>query len=124
MLEPSNREALEAFFEIALRWRLDRPQQARLLGVDQAELEQLDRGSGSAALSDETSERLRDLLRIDAALHILLPVPERADAWVHLPNAAPLFGGGSALSHMLRGELSDLRDVADHLASFLGGDFS
>ena len=124
MLEPSNREAFEAFFEIALRWRVDRPQQARLLGVDQAELEQLDRGSGAAALSDETVERLRQLMRIDAALHILLPIPERADAWVHLPNAAPHFAGGSALSHMLRGKLSDLRDVADHLASFLGGDFS
>lgn len=80
MIEPSNFEALEAFFGIALRWRLDRPQQARLLGVDQAELEQLGSGSGPVALSDETLARLHYLLRIDAALHILLPIPERADA--------------------------------------------
>lgn len=123
MIEPSNPEALEVFFGIALRWRLDRPQQARLLGVDQAELEQVSSGSCPVALSDETLERLHHLLRIDAALRILLPIPERADAWVHVTNAAPLFAGGSALSHMLRGGLSDLRDVADHLASFLGGDF-
>ena len=124
MIEPPNPQALEAFFGIALRWRLDRPQQARLLGVDQAELEQLGSGSGPVPLSEETLERLHHLLRIDAALHILLPIPERADSWVHVPNAALLFAGASALSHMLRGGLSDLRDVADHLASFLGGDFS
>lgn len=94
------------------------------MGVDQAELEQLGSESGAVALSDETFDRLRYLLRIDAALSALLPIPERADAWVHLPNAAPVFAGRSALSHMLCGGLSDLRDVADHLASFLGGDYS
>jgi hypothetical protein len=37
--------------------------------------------------------------------------------------AARVFARGSALSHVLRGGLSDLRDVSGHLPLFLSGDF-
>jgi hypothetical protein len=124
MMEPTNREALIAFFGIAHRWRIDRREQALLLGVAPAELDHLAGPTGATALSDETLERLGYLLRIDAGLQVLLPIPERADAWVHQPNAAPIFAGGSALSHMVRGGVSNLRDVADHLTPVLSGDFS
>lgn len=124
MMKPTNREALIAFFGIAHRWRLDRREQALLLGVAPAELDHLADATGATALSDETLVRLGYLLRIDAGLQVLLPIPERADAWVHQPNAAPIFAGGTALSHMVRGGVSNLRDVADHLAPFLSGDFS
>ena len=41
--------------------------------------------------------RISYVLGIYRALQILLPEPERADAWVRRPNDAVPFGGRSAL---------------------------
>ena len=124
MTEPSNWATLKSFLDVAHRWQLDQRQQATLLGVDLAEIDQLTGEHGSSALSDETVARMTQIRAIDACLQVLLPVPERADSWVHQPNAAPIFEGRTALGHMMRGRLSDLREVADYLASFCSGDFS
>jgi len=45
----------------------------------------------------------------------LLPIPERADAWISKRNTAPLFGGKSALARMLGGQVSDLYVVRQYL---------
>lgn len=117
-------QALLAFFVIACRWRLKRSGKALLLGVDPSDVEHLENAPHSAALSEETRARLRWLLEIADGLQDLLCTEERADAWVHRANSAPMFNGTSALSYMLRGRLSDLSDVAGHLAASRSGDFS
>ncbi|MEJ1936244.1 antitoxin Xre/MbcA/ParS toxin-binding domain-containing protein, partial [Nostoc sp. NIES-2111] len=73
-------------------------------------------------VTEQTRLRITHILDIHAALEGLLPVRDRADAWVHQPNQA--FGGRTALSHMLQGQVRHLKEVADHLAGFCGGDFA
>jgi hypothetical protein len=116
--------ALEAFFRIAQAWQLSDGEQAVLLGADVHELVRWRLDPVTAVLSQDASARLRYIVDIDAALQDLLPMQERADAWVRQPNKAALFGGGSALERMLGGRLDDLKDVADYLASIRSGDFS
>jgi hypothetical protein len=48
-------------------------------------------------------------------------VAERADEWVRRPNAAPLFGGRSALDRMLGGQVADLYVVRQYLDAQRGG---
>jgi hypothetical protein len=55
---------------------------------------------------------------------ILFPAPEVADAWMRKPNAAPLFGGRSALQRMLAGNVSDLNAVRRYLDGVRGGGWS
>ena len=66
-------------------------------------------------------ERLSYLFGIYAALQILLPVAQQADAWVRKPNAAPVFGGKSALDRMLGGQVADLYVVRHYLDAQRGG---
>lgn len=122
--DQADRDALVGFFAIARRWELSLDEQAVLLGMDGTDVESLEGSLNSAALSDETRARLRDMMEISDAIHVLLPIPERADAWVRQPNVAPMFGGATALSYMLRGRRSDLRDVALYLVAHCSGDFS
>lgn len=117
-------DGLSAFFSIARRWGLSRDEQAVLVGIDLTDVNRLESVSHSAVLSDETRARLNCVLEISDALQVLLPIPERADAWIRQPNAAPMFGGATALTYMLRGQLSDLRDVAQYLDAASIGDFS
>jgi hypothetical protein len=118
------RKVLRAFFNIAKAWRLVPGEQGALLGVSQPTCYRWRNGQTTAALPGDTLERLGYVLNIYAALQILLPVPERADAWVRQPNTAPLFGGEPALSRMLGGRVGDLKVVADYLDAMRGGDFS
>src|SRR5574337_1032243 len=57
----------------------------------------------------------RKLLGVWQALQILFPDPAQADAWLHQPNTAPLFGGQSALERMLSGNVADLFVVRQYL---------
>ena len=61
------------------------------------------------------------VLKSVPALQILLPVTERAAAWIRKPNTAPLFGGGSALDRMLGGQVADLFVVRQYLDAQRGG---
>jgi Protein of unknown function (DUF2384) len=116
--------ALAVFFRIAERWGLTAPQKQTLLGASRTVFFRWQAGKVSAGLDAATAERLSYLFRIYAALQILLPVRERADTWLQLPNACPLFGGDSALSRLLGGQVGDLKDVADFLDAQRGGDFA
>jgi hypothetical protein len=115
---------LAVFFRIGAEWALQPAQEQALLGVGKTTLFAWKGGRVKAGLEPAVLERLSYLLRIYAALEILLPVPERAVAWLHRPNAAPLFGGGSALQRLLGGQVGDLMVVADYLDALRGGDFS
>jgi len=113
--------ALRTFWRIGEAWQLDAAEQAVLLGVGRTTLYQWKRGLVSAALDRHVLERLSYLFGIYAALQILLPVAQQADAWVRKPNAAPLFGGQSALQRMLGGQVADLYVVRHYLDAQRGG---
>lgn len=108
--------ALRIFFNIADAWGLTPQEQEQLLDVEPATCSRWRDGQVREALPAHTLHRLGYILTIYAALHILLPVPERAGAWVRQPNSAPLFSGQPAIA-MMTGQVGDLQAVADYLAS-------
>lgn len=57
--------------------------------------------------------RLSNLVGIHKALRLIFREPQRGYAWIKAPNDA--FGGKSALSVMLGGELTDLMRVRRYL---------
>jgi hypothetical protein len=113
--------ALRTFWRLSEAWKLDAAEQTTLLGVGRTTLYQWKRGVVNAPLDRHVLERLSYLFGIHAALQILLPVAERADEWVRKPNAAPLFGGRSALERMLGGQVADLYVVRQYLDAQRGG---
>lgn len=113
---------LRAFERIAQAWGLNVDEQLCLLGQPPRSTYFSWRKQPEAArLPRDTLERLSNLLGIYKSLQILLPDAEAADAWVRKPNAAPLFGGASALQRMLAGNVSDLNLVRRYLDGVRGG---
>lgn len=107
--------ALRTFFRIAEQWKLRMADQRKLLGDPPESTFYKWKRERDAALGRDTLERISYLLGIWQALQILFPDPEQADAWLHKPNTAPLFGGHSALERMLSGNVSDLYVVRQYL---------
>ncbi|MFC4728445.1 MbcA/ParS/Xre antitoxin family protein [Coralloluteibacterium thermophilus] len=107
--------ALRAFFAIAERWKLKNAQARRLLGDPPESTFFKWKKSQEGSLGRDTLERISYVLGIFKALEILFPDPTRADAWIHRPNAAPPFGGASALDRMLSGNVADLYVVRSYL---------
>ncbi len=112
--------ALRTFWRLADAWRLSLGEQMTLLGVGRTTLYQWKQGR-VGPLDRHVLERLSYLFGIHAALQLLLPLPERANAWVRQPNTAPLFGGQSALQRMLGGQVADLYVVRQYLDAQRGG---
>jgi hypothetical protein len=113
---------LKAFARIAELWQLSIDEQLKLLGEPpRSTYFAWRKHPENAKLPRDTLERLSAILGIYKALQILLPVPERADAWVRQPNDAPLFGGRSALQRMLAGNVGDLHVVRSYLDAARGG---
>ena len=116
---------LRAFARIAGLWQLSVDEQLCLLGQPpRSTYFAWRRQPAQARLPRDTLERLSNLLGIYKSLQILLPEAAAADAWVRQPNAAPMFGGRSALQQMLAGNLSDLHLVRRYLDSVRGGGWS
>ena len=113
--------ALRTFFNIARAWGLSSAEEQRLLGVKRSTLYAWRSGDLPARLDENTLERLSYVFGIYSALQVLLPVAERADAWIRKANTAPLFGGDSALSRMLGGRVADLFEVRHYLDAMRGG---
>jgi hypothetical protein len=114
---------LRAFVRIAADWGLTVEEQRRLLGEPpRSTFFAWRRTPDKAVLPRDTLERLSLLLGIYKALQILLPDADSADAWVKKPNAA--FGGSSALSVMLGGNVGDLLRVRRWLDAARGGGWS
>jgi hypothetical protein len=113
--------ALRTFFRIADAWDLGNEQQRQLLGCGRSTFYEWKHGRVKRGLDGATLERLSHLFGIYAALQVLLPIPERAHAWIHRDNTAPLFGGKSALDRMLAGQVSDLYVVRQYLDAQRGG---
>jgi len=113
--------ALRTAFRILTAWGLSNKEQMKLLGnPPKSTFYRWKQGAG-VVLSQDTLERLSYIFGIYSALQLLLPRPEAADAWIRKPNAAALFGGGSALERMLSGQLADLYVVRQYLDAQRGG---
>ena len=113
--------ALRAFFAIAARWGLSAAQQRTLLGSPPSSTFFKWKKEQGGNLPRDVLERISYVLGIYKALQILLPDAERADRWITTPNAAPLFGGASALTRMLGGNVGDLYAVRQYLDAQRGG---
>ncbi len=111
-----NTVALEMFFRLATEWGLSRQQQITLLGKPSERTFYRWRSGNVANLPHDTLERISVLIGIREATHLLLPVPERANAWVKRPNTA--LGGRSALEVMLMGRVEHLYQVRRLLESW------
>lgn len=107
--------ALRSFFRMAELWKLRVADQRKLLGDPPESTFYKWKRERDAALGRDTLERISYLLGIWQALQILFPDPRQADAWLHRPNSAPLFGGQSALERMLSGNVADLFVVRQYL---------
>ncbi|MGH8674321.1 MAG: MbcA/ParS/Xre antitoxin family protein [Burkholderiales bacterium] len=113
--------ALRTFFRIADSWDLSNKERIKLLGSPARSTFYYWKHAQGVALPRDTLERLSYVFGIYKALQILLPRPEAADAWIKKPNAAPLFGGHSALDRMLSGQVGDLFLVRQYLDAQRGG---
>ena len=110
--------ALKAFFNLASEWNLRRDEQVTLLGGPSARTFYRWRAGKVSGLPKDTLERISVLLGIYKAINILLPVRERAAAWVKRPNKA--FEGESALEVMLHGRVDNLYQVRRYLDAWRG----
>ncbi len=108
--------ALQAFFNLAERWKLTASEERTLLGSPpESTFFKWKSEKAASRLSRDALERISYLLGIYKDLNILLPSMHATDEWVRKPNAAPLFCGQSALDRMLAGSLIDLADVRRYL---------
>ncbi|OOG53280.1 MbcA/ParS/Xre antitoxin family protein [Rhodanobacter sp. C03] len=107
--------ALRAFFQLAEHWKLRIADQRKLLGDPPESTFYKWKRQRDAMLARDTIERISYLLGIWKSLQILFPDPTQADAWLHKPNQASLFGGHSALERMLSGNVADLFVVRQYL---------
>lgn len=107
--------ALTAFFNISAAWGLGADDERVLLGSPARSTFFKWKSERAARLSPDTLERISYILGIYKALHILLPTAQAADEWIKQPNAAPPFGGKSALERMRGGRVIDLADVRRYL---------
>ncbi len=108
--------ALQAFFNLSVRWKLSVSEQRTLLGgPPESTFFKWKAGKSARRLSRDTLERISYLLGVYKALNILLPSTRAADEWIRKPNAAPFLHGQSAIERMLAGNIVDLADVRRYL---------
>lgn len=109
---------LEAFFEVAERWKLSTDEQIILLGSPgRSTFFKWKKEGGN--LPHDTTERLSHILSIWKALRILFTQDERGEAWISEPN--DYWDGRTALEIMLGGEMSALLTVRQYIDAQRGG---
>jgi hypothetical protein len=124
-VEAMGAAGLRAFGRIAQLWGLTVEEQMRILGEPaRSTFFQWRKHPAKAKLPRDVLERISNVLGIHKSLTILLPDEKAADAWVRKPNAAPLFGGKTALERMLAGNVADLHAVRRYLDAARGGGWS
>jgi hypothetical protein len=112
--KPPASAAIKAFRQLAMLWGLGMSGQLTLLGLRETQkatyyrwLREAEAGSRALQLDRDQMARVGHLLAIFEAVGHLFQVPEQADAWVHRPNAHPVFQGRSPLERLLRGGMED-----------------
>lgn len=112
--------SLRIFFRLAGEWDLSESEQSTLVGAPSPSILKRWRSGEVVFARAETLKRISYLIGIYAAIHALIPVPDRVNGWIRKENSAPLFGGASPLERMLSGEIADLRLVRRYLDAQLG----
>lgn len=112
--------ALRTFFRIAAKWGLTTSQIRCLLGSPSPSTLARWRKTASGRVSQDVMERISYVFGIYKALHIHFSDSDQADGWLKRANAAPQFGGGSALDRMMGGQVADLYVVRQYLDSQRG----
>lgn len=107
--------ALRSFFGLAESWNLRIADQRKLLGDPPESTFYKWKRQQDGTPGRDVIERISYLLGIWKNLQILFPDTAQADAWLHKPNQAALFGGHSALQRMLSGNVADLYVVRQYL---------
>src|SRR4029453_19450336 len=95
-------------------WGLNPQQQKTILGIQPQSTFYKYKNFDVKKLPKDTLERISYILGIFKALQILLPNEKSSDDWVKKPNAAPLFGGRSALSRMPSSALKKIHHTTRH----------
>lgn len=113
--------ALRTFFRIVADWKLSAQDTRVLLGNPPESTFYKWKSGQVGQIGRDVIERISYVLGIYKALQILLPNPTSADGWIKRPNAAPVFGGRSALDLMLSGNVADLYLVRQYLDAERGG---
>lgn len=120
--EITAREA-EAMLRAAVRlftlWQLSDGEARVLLGQPSPRTYARWKAGEVSSIPYDTARRLSYLMGIHKALRHLFKEPERAYAWVRRDNA--VFGGQSALTRMLAGDVTDLAAVRSYLDAERGG---
>jgi hypothetical protein len=96
-------------------WGLSEREQMAILGLTARSTFQNWKTGSVTRIGRDALERISYVLGIYKALHILLPVKERADEWIRRPNADPLFAGRPAIERMASGNVADLFVVRQYL---------
>jgi hypothetical protein len=120
--EPINDAEAGAMFRAVLnlfaRWDITDEQAATLLDMPVRTYRRWKAGE-QGRIDRDGKARLSDLMGIHKALRIILNDPPSGYRWIKTPNTA--FGGQSALTVMLGGELTDLMRVRRYLDAERGG---
>ena len=111
---------LRTFLQISSKWELSIQEQRGLLGWPAESTFHKYKSGNVGTLSYDTLMRISLVIGIYSALHILFPDAALANGWVKLPNNNPMFGGKSALTHMMDGGLDGLFQVRRLLDSRRG----
>ncbi|HEX8668883.1 MAG TPA: MbcA/ParS/Xre antitoxin family protein [Allosphingosinicella sp.] len=109
---------LEAFFEIADKWKLSTDEQLTLLGSPGRSTYFKWKKEGGVVPRD-TLERISHMLGIYKCLQILFTTADRSDEWIKRPN--DFFDHKSALDVMLGGSVVDIYRVRQYLDAQRGG---
>jgi hypothetical protein len=110
---------LRAALRLFSLWQLSDSEARILLGRPAARTYARWKASEVSSIPYDTARRLSYLMGIHKALRHLFKEPERAYAWVRRDNE--IFGGQSALTRMLAGDVTDLAAVRSYLDAERGG---
>lgn len=120
--EPLTQEEGVAMFRAALnlfgKWGVTDEQAAILTDMPLRTYRRW-KAEGPGRMSRDGLARLSNLMGIHKALRVIFQEPQRGYDWVKADNTA--FGGASALTIMLGGELTDLMRVRRYLDAERGG---
>lgn len=119
--DTDNSAELRGFFGIAEKWGLSTEQQISLLGAPPRSTFFKWKKDGGA-LSQDTRERISHVASIYRCLRLLIPDDALAHEWIRRKNAAPIFGGKSALEFMMAtGSIVEIYKVRAYLDAQRGG---
>jgi len=118
--ERLSKSALKGFFQLAAAWKLRDDDARELLGGLSSSAFYEWKKNPDRILEVDRITRISYLLGIYKALHILYG-DKLADEWIMLPNKNQIFGGRTALAHMLAGGLLAMQTVRKLLDARRGG---